>query len=60
MFEQLSDERLLRSLVWPMCITGCLAEKEQEEWFRGLVMGMSAEVFMFGSARSALRIIERC
>jgi hypothetical protein len=60
MFRQLSNERLLRSLVWPLCVTGCLAVKELQEGFKDLVMGMSAEVYMFGSARKALRIMERC
>ena len=60
MFRELSNERLLRSLVWPLCVTGCMATTEQEEWFRELIMGMSAEVFMFGGARNALRIMEKC
>jgi hypothetical protein len=60
MFEQLSDAKLLRSLVWPLCVTGCMATKDQEGFFRDLVMGMSVEAYMFGSTRSALRIMENC
>lgn len=58
MFQHLSNPKLLRSLVWPLCVTGCLATKEQEGFFRDLVMGMSMEAYMFGSIRSALRIME--
>jgi hypothetical protein len=60
MFRELSNERQLRSLVWPLCVTGCMATKEQETWFKELVMGMSAEVYLFGGARNALRIMEKC
>lgn len=59
MFKALSDRELIRSLVWPLCITGCLAGKEKEEEFKGLVMGMSTEVFIFGSAREAYKIMEK-
>jgi hypothetical protein len=59
MFKELSDKDLIRSLAWPLCITGCLAGKEHEEEFKDLMLGMSAEVFLFGSARDAYKIMEK-
>lgn len=32
-FRYLPDPTLLRNLVWPFCVTGCMASKQDEEWF---------------------------
>lgn len=32
-FRYLPDATLLRNLVWPFCVTGCMASKKDEEWF---------------------------
>jgi hypothetical protein len=32
-FRVLPDPTLLRNLVWPFCIIGCMASKKNEEFF---------------------------
>lgn len=35
--EALPDARLLRHLAWPFCVTGCMAEPQQEDEFRRML-----------------------
>lgn len=48
----------LRSLAWPICITGCFASNEQEQAFRS-VTNASGGLAMFGTLRDALAIMEK-
>lgn len=36
-FRDLSDLKLLRNLIWPLCIAGCMAQRDQEACFRELI-----------------------
>ncbi|KAH9223844.1 fungal-specific transcription factor domain-containing protein [Leptodontidium sp. 2 PMI_412] len=56
-FQSLPSPALLRTLVWPFCVAGCLANAQQESTFRDLVMSMGS-LQMFGTVRLALRIME--
>ncbi|KAH7360401.1 fungal-specific transcription factor domain-containing protein [Rhexocercosporidium sp. MPI-PUGE-AT-0058] len=56
-FQNLPSPALLRTLVWPFCIAGCLASEQQESTFRDLVAAMGP-LQMFGTVRLALRIME--
>ncbi|KAF9701251.1 hypothetical protein EKO04_000953 [Ascochyta lentis] len=47
----------LRTLAWPLCVTGCLAAKEQESAFRDIA-NASGGLAMFGTLRDALNIME--
>ncbi|KAK9319614.1 fungal-specific transcription factor domain-containing protein [Lipomyces orientalis] len=55
--RQISPPALLRTMVWPFCVAGCLAEPEQEDHFRGMVEALQPQS-VFGTARKALEIME--
>jgi hypothetical protein len=48
----------LRTVVWPLTVTGCLADPEQEQIFRDLVTGMGP-LKVFGTVRESLEIMEK-
>ena len=56
-FKTLPSPALLRTLVWPFCIAGCLADTHQESSFRDMVASMGA-LQRFGTMQLALRIME--
>ncbi|KAK2597284.1 hypothetical protein N8I77_013144 [Diaporthe amygdali] len=47
----------VRSVVWPFCVTGCLALPEEEGIFRGLVESLGP-LSSFGTIAGALRVME--
>lgn len=54
---QISHPALLRTVVWPFCVAGCLAEPAQEVQFRQMVQGLKPPK-LFGKMHKALEIIE--
>lgn len=48
----------LRTVVWPLTVTGCLANQDQEQIFRDLVAGMGP-LKVFGTVRESLEIMEK-
>ncbi|KIW10489.1 hypothetical protein PV08_11453 [Exophiala spinifera] len=48
---------LLRTMVWPFCVTGCLAEPAQESQLRGIVECLRPPS-LFGTVRKAFEIME--
>jgi hypothetical protein len=48
---------LLRTMAWPFCVAGCLAEPSQEEHFRSFVGGLKPPG-IFGTLQRALDIME--
>ena len=56
--RNLDNPAWLRTLAWPICVTGSLATKEQEETFRQ-VANVSGGLAMFGTLRDALAIMEK-
>ncbi|KAF7557726.1 hypothetical protein G7Z17_g416 [Cylindrodendrum hubeiense] len=54
---QLTPPALMRTVVWPFCVAGCLAEPAQEVCFRGMVEALQPPS-VFGTARKALQIME--
>ncbi|KAF3914925.1 hypothetical protein ABW20_dc0108384 [Dactylellina cionopaga] len=48
----------LRNLVWPLCVSGCLAAVDQEQEFRDIVRTMGL-LSAFGVVGEALRIMEQ-
>ncbi|KAK6364214.1 hypothetical protein LTS17_012385 [Exophiala oligosperma] len=48
---------LLRTMVWPFCVTGCLAEPAQETQLRGIVENLQPPT-IFGTVRKAVEIME--
>ncbi|KAF8852887.1 hypothetical protein BDZ45DRAFT_707235 [Acephala macrosclerotiorum] len=55
--RQLSPPALLRSMVWPFCVAGCLAEPAQEAHLREMVESLQPPS-VFGTVRKALEIME--
>ncbi|TVY41768.1 Pestheic acid cluster transcriptional regulator [Lachnellula subtilissima] len=55
--RQISPPALLRTMVWPFCVAGCLAEPAQESQFRGMVDSLQPPS-VFGTVRKALEIME--
>lgn len=54
---QISPPALLRTMVWPFCVAGCLAEPAQETHLRGMVEALQPPS-VFGNVRKALEIME--
>ncbi|KAJ9144020.1 Zn2/Cys6 DNA-binding protein [Coniochaeta hoffmannii] len=54
---EISPPAMLRTVVWPFCVAGCLAEAAQEPVFRGLVAGLRP-LSVFGTLRKALDVME--
>jgi hypothetical protein len=55
--QQIVPPALLRSMVWPFCVAGCLAAPEQEAHLRGMVQALQPPS-VFGTVRKALEIME--
>jgi hypothetical protein len=54
---QMPTPELLRTMVWPFCMAGCLAEPQEEGHFRAMADALVPQR-MFGAARKALEIME--
>lgn len=54
---EMSPPALLRTMVWPFCVAGCLAQPAQEEHLRGMVEALQPPS-VFGTLRKALEIME--
>ena len=59
-FKSLTEPRLLRNLVWPFCVTGCLASGGQQGFFRELVSKAEITSFTLGTCFQAFKIMEEC
>lgn len=59
-FKSLKDPRLLRNLVWPFCISGCLALEKHYDFFRGLVSRAGITPHATGVCFEALQIMAEC
>ena len=57
LLKALYSPEWLRTLAWPFCVTGCLANEEQQVVFREIVSSMGA-LQTFGTMREALNIME--
>jgi hypothetical protein len=56
--NQISPPALLRTMVWPFCVAGCLAEPEQEAHLRGMVDALQPPS-VFVTVCTALEIMEK-
>ena len=57
LLEQMPAPELLRTMVWPFCMVGCLAEPGEEGRFRAMADALVPHR-LFGAARKALEIME--
>lgn len=55
--QRISPPALLRTMVWPFCVAGCLAEPTQEPHLRGMVETLQP-LSVFGTVHKALEIME--
>ncbi|XXG98318.1 hypothetical protein Hte_004641 [Hypoxylon texense] len=55
--HRISPPALLRTMVWPFCVAGCLAEPAQEDHLREMVETLKPPS-VFGTVRKALEIME--
>lgn len=58
LLEQMPAPELLRTMVWPFCMAGCLAAREEEYRFRAMADALVPRR-LFGAARKALEIMEK-
>jgi hypothetical protein len=56
--HQISPPALLRTMAWPFCVAGCLAEAAQEAQFRGMVAALRP-AGVFGTLSQALETMEK-
>jgi hypothetical protein len=59
-FQSLTDLRLLRNLIWPFCVSGCLAQEGQRGLFRDLVSNAIINVSTIRTFLQAFKIVEEC
>ena len=59
-FQRLTDKKMLRNLVWPFCISGCLAREEQHGIFRDLISAAEITQSTIGTCLEAFKIMEEC
>lgn len=52
--------QLARSLVWPCCVAGCLADEEQQIFFREFLQAGDADAHGFGNCQTAMEVLEMC
>ena len=57
LLEQIPSPGLLRTLVWPFCMAGCLAERGEECRFRAMADALVPHR-LFGAVQKALEIME--
>jgi len=55
------DGQVLRSLVWPICIAGCMASGlTLQNFFQSLIEGLGEEAHVFGNSRNVLKVMQTC
>jgi hypothetical protein len=59
-FSALPDGQMLRSLVWPFCITGCLAQKSQQSSFASLAARADTSGHGSDTLTRALQVMGTC
>lgn len=59
--EQVQNYQDLRGLIWPICISGCMAEQHQQPAFEDLIEKVvGAPLQDFGNSTTTLRIMQHC
>ncbi|KAI5204214.1 hypothetical protein E4T39_03816 [Aureobasidium subglaciale] len=55
------DAQALRSLIWPICIAGSMAEDVPiQSYFQSLIQGLGDEAHDFGNSATALQVMQKC
>ncbi|KAH8799336.1 hypothetical protein F5884DRAFT_686798, partial [Xylogone sp. PMI_703] len=58
--KELRDPQLIKSLAWPFCVTGCLAQKTDYTAIKNLLTSAGISPEGLGNLWSAFCIIEEC
>jgi hypothetical protein len=58
--DKLEDKSLVRNLLWPVCIAGCMATEEHEPCWRDLISSAGNERWAFGYPAKILLVMEEC
>ncbi|KNG86356.1 hypothetical protein ANOM_004716 [Aspergillus nomiae NRRL 13137] len=58
LLKELSNRRLLASLTWPLCVTGCMADPDQGAFFHSLVISAEISPQSLRHTWTALQIIK--
>ena len=58
LFAEVKSSRWRRSLMWPFCVTACLATVDREEHIRD-ILSSTRSLGVFGSVRDASNVVER-
>lgn len=56
--HEISPPEMLRTMAWPLCVAGCMADERQETRFREMVSALQP-ASVFGTIRQALAVMER-
>jgi hypothetical protein len=59
-FNALPNVQMLRSLLWPFCITGCMAQKDQESLFTNLALQAGISIHDPSNSWRAVQVMEAC
>ena len=57
---ELTNKDLVRNLLWPVCIAGCMATGEHEPCWRDLLSNVSRDRWSFSYPSKVLTIMEEC
>jgi hypothetical protein len=58
--QQLKNAKLLRNVVWPFCVAGCLALKTEQRSIRDISFKAEVAHLNHGTFREAFKIIDEC
>ena len=59
-FSNLPDPKLLQNLVWPYCVTGCMASTNQDSFFGDLIVAAGWDGQSPGNQWKAFEVIREC
>lgn len=59
--EMVQDFQDMRGLIWPLCITGCMADSSQQPFFERLIKNVLGDSPQdFGNSTAVLEIMRKC
>jgi hypothetical protein len=59
--DKVAKEKSVRGVVWPICVSGCMAEPCHQPFFEGLISNALVDSHQdFGNLGTALRILRKC
>ena len=59
-FSNLPVSKLLQNLVWPFSVTGCMASRDQDSFFKNLIVAAGVDGPCPGNYGKAFEVIQEC